>query len=593
MGFLYDILEKTNKAYDTLDKDYSSLPIAQEAKYELNRFVLASDYFDVDIYFNKTWLEKNNDFKTFFFNFYEAREATCKYLYFRVNNEESLSDNVNKYVPLVSVVLASDLLLADASTLSQLRFNSASYLFMIIINDGLPESELEKFKFNCTGKIVSIPISSFPVNDFVNIVESKVFSKDKMKEMQTLFALKTVRPYLQEVYFRIISDRERIDELLLKKEELREAKDKYGNINASMDSVNKLKFELQRQFREIDKDIKNKYAEFGLPNRGLYAKVNESIVSQLKSLDIKDSNDRYPKMLTSIPAQYIDFSERNLRNLLEKSFREDQAEIDKKLVAIKSKLNASQLPVSSELLSNSDLFPNAGKIIDAFVNLNYSKTYSGEIPKMTIQTYLMQVRQQTIFIFIIMSLINPLLQAPKLFFRSYFTFDPKNDPVDFQALKTNRMQNYDDFLIWFSVLIGLATVGLSIYYLIELRKKIPLMKEEMMSKELEKVKTGARPEGARILSDASREWQNSINTWLNESLDGINIEIDKTVTENNRNRAEDNAKAEKTYQAAVNDYNTRNQKYLNAEKLMAGIINEHYNLISSLETKVNFYLTSK
>jgi hypothetical protein len=593
MGFLYDILEKTNKVYDTLDKEYSSLPIAQEAKYELNRFVLASDYFDVDIYFNKTWLEKNNDFKTFFFNFYEAREATCKYLYFRVNNEESLSDTVNKYVPLVCVVLASDLLFADTGTLAQLRFNSASYLFMIIINDGLPEAELDKFKYNCNGKIVSVPISSFPVNDFVNIVESKVFSRDKMKEMQTLFALKTVRPYLQEVYFRIMSDRERIDELLLKKEELREAKDTYSNGSASIDSANKLKIEMQREFREIDKEMKSKYAEFGLPNRGLYAKLNGSIVSQLKSLDVKESNDRYPKMLTSIPAQYIDFAERNLRNLLEKSFREDHMEIDKKLARIKSKLDASQLPVSPMPLNKNDSFPNAGKIIDAFVNLTYSKTYSGEIPKMTIQTYLMQVRQQTIFIFIIMSLINPLLQAPKLFFRSYFTFDPKNDTPDLQAIKVIRTQNYDDFLIWFSVIIGLATVGLSIYYLIELRKKIPLMKEEMMSKELEKVKTGARSEGARILSDASREWQNSINTWLNESLEGTNIEIDKTVTENNKNRAEDNAQAEKNYQVAVNDYNTRNQKYLNAEKLMAGIINEHYNLISSLETKVNFYLTNK
>jgi len=79
---------------------------------------------------------------------------------------------------------------------------------------------------------------------------------------------------------------------------------------------------------------------------------------------------------------------------------------------------------------------------------------------------------------------------------------------------------------------------------------------------------------------------------LNELLEQSNAHIDRQISEQNRKKNVERNVQESKYQHALNEYNARSQKYINAEKLLSTIIMEQSNYMSQLETKVNL-LTNK
>lgn len=589
MGFLHDVLEKTNKVYDTLDPVYSSIPIAQQVKNDMSRFLLSHEFLFVDVYLSNAWIDSNVEFNKFFFNFYDGKEAICDYLYCRLINEETYAAQSDKFNPLVAIVIATESLLKDEGTLTELRFNSASYTYILYIYEDSVESKLAKLKYNCTGKVLKLPVSSITAGNFTPFIENNVFSRERMKDMQTLFALKTIRPQLQEVYKQILADKAAIEELAIKKDELKEKKDAVFSNNMNLEAANKIKQDLQKCFRDINAFFRNKYSELSLPNKGKFAQTIEALTAQLNSVETRDGNDRFPKLVTSIPKEYIDFFEKNILNVFKKIFNEDKVEVTKRLAEFKSLQAASQSHIPPAILDKISIdygsFPNPEKITGAYINLYNSKNYSGEMPKMTIQSYLMQVRQQTFFIIMILSLINPLLQLPLVLFSSHYN-PVEGDSPDMIAEKYKNRESYSNFTTELTLLFGLATIGLSVYYIIDLKKKIPLMKEELMGKELERVRNNVKQEGLKIFADGSREWLNSINLWLTENLESINLEIDKTITDYNKDRNKRNANLEREHQVALNAYNAKNQIFSTSERLINALIVDQHNSILSLESRI-------
>lgn len=324
--------------------------------------------------------------------------------------------------------------------------------------------------------------------------------------------------------------------------------------------------------------------------------MTEAIVVQLLTLDTRDANDRFPKILTTVPGDFVKFAETNMQNRLLRLFSEDVRDINNRIGDIRAKIAHFQSNELSQMLTKMVAsIPKPERVVNAYVHLSALKDYKGDMPKVTMQSSLMMVRQQTMFIFIILSLLTPLLQLPSLLMDIGGNNSNTNTNVDPDVQKAienqhiQQVNNYHYFQETFTILVGLTTLGFSIYYIMDLKKKLPLMREELIQKELDRVKNMTKQEMQKIFADASREWLNNINNWLSENQENFYAEVDRVAIEFNRQKTVTNAGLEKDYQAAIADYNNQNQVYTGSERLLQSILNDQLNAISQLEVRINNY----
>jgi hypothetical protein len=583
MNFYYDIIDKTARLFDKLDTLVTDQPVVQNTYYSLSSFALSTESFFCDLYATQDWLDSNRTSPSPLLDSYEGRELSCGYISFNLVNSITWNDSLNNCRPLVCLILANHSLVADQQLLSQLQFYSGNYSFMIALNDDLPEPDLSPLKFDCTGKVLAMPLAGVSRLSLTTILETKLgLSKEKMKDLQTLAALRFFRPRINSIYRQAVSDKTGIDQLSTRKDQLAEQLKRIDNDRSIGELINKAKLDLQTELRNIDRQFKRKYTRLLSQNIGAFSTLVDQCVEQLDRLDEKDSNDRIPKKLTAIPPDFIQYMESRIASDLRKEFSADLMEMTAKIRELrKQTLNLLQIdpsglkssdPISPALANAPDIDP----IIKSYVDMN--RLYQGEIPKVTFQTYLMQVRQQTFFVFMLLTLISPILTAPTIIWKDYF--DNHED----------TKHTFNTYVVDFTTLMGLISLGLAIYYFVDLRKKIPLMKEEIYNKELTKARNTLTSEGKRIFNEATRDWLNSLSNWLNEINDGMSGRLDEIVTEYNKARKTRFEQAEKEYQSALQEYNQCKLRNDNTEKILSNLVMEYQSTTTQIENKIVFYL---
>jgi hypothetical protein len=583
MNFYYDIIDKTARIFDKLDAEVTDQPLVQNTYHSLHSFVLSTESFFCDFYADQEWLERNRQSPNPLLDSYEPRELSCGYLYFNLLSTITYRDILSDCRPLICMIIASQTLCADRQVLSQLQFYSGNYSFMIVLNEDVPDGELAQLRFDCTGKILALPLTGISKLTLPALLETRLsFTREKLKDLQTLAALRFFRPRINAIYRQTISDKKSVDQLLAQKDQLSEKLKKIENDRSITDIINKIKLEWQIELRNIDRQYKRKYARLLSQNIGAFSILVDQCVDQLDRLEEKDSNDRFPKKLTAIPDDFIHYMESRIGKELEKEFSADLADMSAKIREIRQhaltllQTDPLQTGGSGNMPAGLTSTPDIDATIQSYVNM--TRPYQGEIPKVTFQTYLMQVRQQTFFVFMLLTLVSPIMTAPFIIWKDYF--DQHHDTKD-------TLQGY---ITDFTTLMGLLSLGLAIYYFADLKKKIPLMKAEAFQKEFAKAKNILLAEGKRILNDATRDWLNSLSNWLNEINDLTGTQLDDIVAGHNKARKTRYDQAEKEYQCALQEYNQRRLRNENTEKLLSGLVLEYQSTTAQIENKVVFYL---
>ncbi|HET6253341.1 MAG TPA: hypothetical protein VFE32_04680 [Puia sp.] len=583
MNFYYDIIDKTARLFDKLDTQVTDQPLVQNTSYSLNSFALSTESFFCDLYAPAAWLNNNRTSLTPLLDSYELRELTCGYISFNLVGSITRDDSLNNCRPLVCLVIAGSALNADPHLLSQLQFYSGNYSFMIILNDDLPDAELARLRYDCAGKVLALPLAGVSRQTLSAVLETKLLlTKEKMKDLQTLAALRFFRPRINAIYRQAAADKTDLERLAARKDQLADQLKKIENDRSIGELVSKAKLDLQTELRNLDRQFKRKYTRLLSQNIGAFSILVDQCVAQLDRLDEKDSNDRIPKKLTAIPPDFIQYMQSQIAGELRKEFTADLAEMAAKTRELKRQmLNA--LKIDPAIIRSSDPMstapasaPDIDPIIQSYVDMN--RLYQGEIPKVTFQTYLMQVRQQTFFVFMLLTLVSPLLTAPSIIWKDYF--DNHDD--------TKR--SFQGYITDFTCLMGLFSLGLAIYYFVDLKKKIPLMKEEIYTKELTKARNTLTSEGKRIFNEATRDWLNGLSNWLNEINEGLSARLDDMVTEYNKARRTRFEQAEKEYQSALQEYNQCKQRNDNTERILSGLVMDYQNTTTQIENKIVFYL---
>lgn len=560
MEFIIDIFDKTSKMLSSLEDEFLRNPIIQHTNDILNRCNATSNYFWCDLYIDNTWINKDESGNEIFFDYYSPQEATATlaYFYFSIINTNYNSSNAFNNNSLVAVIVATNELVKNQSSLSQLKFNSRSYLFYIVINIDIEDEDLKKIKYDFAGKMVVIKFTNNLKKLFIEYVETKILAPDTMKDVQSLFFLKAIKPRLQEVYRTIITGKRNIEVLNSNRDTIRDELNRTTNDRQYLEVINKRKFEFNKSFKEVEKNIRRKYTDSLYPNTGFFSKAIEALTSKLATLETFDSLDnRFPKMITKVPPEYLKVYKSFIRGLLEKEFKRDKKEL---LDTIANLENQNQDVFIK--LQNLTGFLDYNKVLNSFTELK--KDYSGEIPKNTLQTYMMQIRQQTFFIYILLGLLNPLFAIPTWF-----------------GYKGNMLTSIP-------ILVGgLISLALTVYFVIDLKRKTPVIKNEQMNKELDKFKKELFADGIRIIDACIREWQAAINNFLAESADLLNTMFDKESSRLTEDKKLKTDELEKNLVALQKGINQKSNSFIEGEKILLPLITEYSNNISLYENKVN------
>jgi hypothetical protein len=572
MAFISDIFEKTVKVLYTLDPSYSQQPVIQRLNERLTQTILGADYFCCDLYADTEWIDANPAFRDKLLDYFSTTEgdATADYLHFFLAGSDSEIDEQTMPRPAVVFVLATESLLRQNKILSQLKLNSGNYLFYIFINVDVDEANLKRLKYNFQGKAVTIPYQNLTKGLFIQYIENNLVSTEGMKEMQTLGYLRSVKSLLQDIYRNILTEKKSVDKLLIEKDKIRQEINKLSNDRAPYERLARIKTNVQRNIRDLEKTVRKKYADQLLPNNYI-AKFVERMTARLLTIDTKDSLDtRFPRIITSIDADYIATFENSVASYLKKEFSQDQEQIQD---GIRALLNSSfpgengQDELLSKYISPTQPFPEKEKLIASYSKLG--KDYQGEMPKSNFQTYLMQIRQQTFFIFIIVALLSPLFSLPVLFFKN----------PDYQKMENIRST--------INLVVGLISIGFTVYLVFDIRKKTPLIKQEQFTKELERMRREVRVDGNRLFTDAIRDWLMQINTWFMEFSENLNVQMESLMNLSaNHKRTEIDA-LENRSASLLQDINDKNKAQGDIERSILSLITEYNSNIGNYENRVS------
>lgn len=566
MKFYNDIITKTTKIFDNLEDELTQLPVVQNTNHVLDAFTLSAETFFCDLYTTDAWINQSRMRTQEIFNHYENDGVICEHIWFNLINSDINSNLFNKCRPLVGVVIVDEELLADTKILNELKFNSGNYAIMILFHNSLSESKLKKLKFDCQGKVITAICVSSEISkrNILDTFEHNILSIDRLKDLQTLALLRFLRPQILNIWQAILTNKNDVEKINKKREEL------LGNIRkieldrSNSEQTSKAKQEIQIQIRNLDKDLKKKYANLNKNKTGGFSKLIDKEIDNLKELDRKIL-EHIPKFETTISQKYMKNFESMINTDIEKKFQEDKDEIFSKMNNVLKQFHfTSTNNKSSQIKLNIDYssFPSADSVIQSTINLE--EVYKGELPKMNFQTYIIQVRQQVFFIFLLSSLISPIFSAANFFFEK---FDSK-------------------YIRLLSVITGLISVFLAIYYGIDLSKKIPKMNAELLQQELDKAKKLLQNNSKRIVADATREWLNNITIWLNETTETINTQLDNLVISHNNAKQTEIKNIDNKLQDIVQEYNSRKANVDNSEKIFSSYILEFQNNLNSLESKI-------
>jgi len=560
MLFVSDIFDKTLKVIHTMDRDHAQQRTIQKIDDYLTNVVLLSDYFLCDLYADPSWLKNNVAIQEALFDYFSEAESEIimSYLLFTLVSERVGGADASRPQAPVAVVIGTESLLSRKQILAQLRFNSPAYLFYIIINVDLAEDTLRALKYDFPGKATVLSASGLTKSLFINYVEANILSREAMRDVQTLSILKYCKPFLQEVYRNVLSEKQIADRLSMDKERKRNEINKLNNDKTTFEQLANIKTEVQKNIRELERGIRRKYVDLLLPNSGRFPLSVEIMIEKLQVLDTRNSLDnRFPKVHTSVPNTFIESVVRTIKVMLLEEFNKDKSLINEKLALMEEFITAGGVIITE--------LPDPMKITESYVD--FEKKYEGEMPKNNFQSYLMQIRQQTFFIFIILALLNPVIRLPMLLI---------NDTA--LGIKITN---------WISYATGLVSLAFAIYFTIDLKKKIPLIKAEQLNRELEKVRRELRQDCNRIFIDISREWLNQLNSRLTENVERMMQQIDNAVARSGLERKKLLDELERDYNTIAQEVAEKSRLNTDSERLLVALIGEYSNNIIAFDNKVN------
>lgn len=305
---------------------------------------------------------------------------------------------------------------------------------------------------------------------------------------------------------------------LIKREEAK------TNIN---DVINQAKNMLQLWNTDIEKTFKIKYEELNKANTGRYSLHLKSWTDELKNLKRTEIAEKTEKLEATVEPKFMREFEARIRTEIDQDFSSDYNIM---LSSIDSLLNKLNLVLSDKGITEKDQnnlevdysrFPNPDYSLRS--NMGFNRTYTGELVKEGAMEYFIALKEYTGSMMVAIGLLAPLNMLASASSAEAQQNGGKH------TVMTMIAEVFKQLRIGIQALSAVVILAMIIWGFVDLRKRIPRKRKEELDREVKKAKDILLSEGKRMYGDASKDWVNSVSTWLREASSQLSSQLDKAM----------------------------------------------------------------
>jgi len=416
--------------------------------------------------------------------------------------------------PAVAIIYYDECLHNDPDLKKTIVRNAGDYSLVLFINYFDSETVCRQFAglLPFPAKSIILPASSVRDQPAESIFSTALIQPNTLAALMRTSYCRSIRPlfqFLQEIFE---SENKTIQtrKLLQSQATQISRKEEQGfNQNDLSAAIRQL---LQKTSQDLDKSFRAKYEELNKPNTGKFSKNAQQSTSDLHDFRKMDLAEKSEKVGISIDKDFTDRFLADIRKAITEETSKDEPflrmSVDDLISKVNMQLTAKGIaPVNKEEVYAP--FPDRQKLISSYSYI--SRTYSGELTKKGTTEYFIALRDYIGVMMVATGLLAPLnLIASLSDEHSMFGFLKK--------LSTG-----------IKIATALLTIGLIIYGVIDLRKRIPRKREEEFEKELGKAREVLFQEAKRIFSESSRDWSANISVWIKDTIQNLSNLTEKNM----------------------------------------------------------------
>ncbi len=437
-------------------------------------------------------------------------------------------DNTQKSVKVfedffasIAIVLLEDEMPENDGIVARILQYEEEYKLVIIVNFQPTQDIARKFArqlgYRVRTQIIDAKDAIGKSMDELLKLNNEAIQIEKLKKLSYFNSIKPVFTFLQEIFQtenRTVQTRK-----LLNTQNTSITRKEEQGMNNSEFMMN-IRQVIQKDSSDLEKIFKSKYDDLNKPNIGVFSQKAEAEVNKLDSFDKEVMAEKSEKVQITINDSFLKNFTSQIRNKISGELDKDELYIKSSYQELINKLNA-QLKIKGIAPITADdayaQFPAKVKVLDSYCYLG--RKFSGELIKEGPSEYFVALRDYTGIIMVAVGLLAPL----------------------------NAISSLDDveWLSWLKLMskgikYGTAgiTVGMIVYGIIDLRRRIPKKRIEEFHREKTKAQEILAQEAKRMFNESSRDWTGAISNWIREGMQMIQAQIEKNIRDLQQNKAQ-------------------------------------------------------
>jgi len=496
LSFISDQLAQVNK-----ELGISNYAGFLESCYEKVKKLTSSDVFYLDVFMHSTSRRKIDGL---------MNGSGQGYITFLKSEEERQVNVFGQIFSAVALVIFDETFQNSEMMMDRLKSEAGGYKLLILVNF-LEEHSGKAMLNELTPfvKCILIDQKEFKEQPVELLIQKLVPETGRFNRLKQATYLKSLSPLfiaLEEVFLaenKAIKTRK-----VLNAQNVQISRKEEQGLNLN-DLTTALRQVVQKAAQDLDKNFRQKYDDLNKPNTGQF-----SLSAQKKSLELKafvkeDLAEKSERVSVSIDKG---FQERFLKDIihsihaeLEKDERFIKSSVDDLLIQVDHLLKSKGI----QTINKEEIeipFPSPKKVIQSYCYIG--KNFSGELTKHGVTEYFIALRDYIGVMMVATGLIAPL---------------------NIIASLSDEHSFIKPLAVGIKYGTALITIGLIIYGIFDLRKRIPRKRVEEMEKEIGKGREFLLQEARRMYNESSRDWINGLSTWVKEVMQQINILYEKNI----------------------------------------------------------------
>ncbi len=430
--------------------------------------------------------------------------------------------------PTIAIVYIDEETLASPVLMSHLKKSDSQYKLIIAINvesDELDETAVGRL-FGYGKKVIVLTPLNFVEKSFSDVLAEKVDRKilEGLNRLSYLNSIKPVFGFLDDII--VAENKAASTRKLLNNQNVSISKKEEQLSNIS-DLSGTLRQIIQRDIQELEKNYKIKYDDLNKPNIGYFSINLKHEVDKLKDFEKQSVAEKSEKVDISIKVGFQDAFVKNIRNHLSGEYAKDASFVKSSLDELIKKINIQLKSKGIEPIKAEEIyppFPEGKRVLDSYCYI--AREYKGELMKKGMTEYFVALRDYTGIIMVAVGLLGPLNGISMM--QEFFDKKEKVEGAEPGAAEM-FLGVFKGFNATIKILTAVITLGMIIYGIIDLKKRIPRKREEEWEREMGKAKDSLQQEGKRIYSEGSKDWLAGISAWIRDVNQNISLQIEKNL----------------------------------------------------------------